>query len=258
MDDSCSHRLRAPFVSSLCIADALGILDSIAAIAKKHHAARDSAKVPYMSVPAPREARSDFNTESAGAGDSICSRKTCTKASASANLHVNYSKAATFSAGQNSFEQCVACISLDQNSESSSSTESECDWTRNDGKGDFCRSSDWPDPSWDKTVPEKNTSGVSEAGHVSLNVRKDSELRKQESPKSSHVKDKPVDITSSVRTHGKSRKRGNHHHRVKSRDRHTDSQAHSLKHETRKHRHGLLLYGMGAGSTTVLESYMNL
>jgi hypothetical protein len=54
VDDSCSHCLRTPYVSSLCIADALNILNSITAIARRVHREHESSDSAI-----PREVPSD-------------------------------------------------------------------------------------------------------------------------------------------------------------------------------------------------------
>ena len=75
MDGSCLHKLREPFVGTLCIADALNVLDSIAAIASNIHRKQDPSgtTLPQACTPEPRELQSEAMASVPLASDSPAS-----------------------------------------------------------------------------------------------------------------------------------------------------------------------------------------
>lgn len=287
MDHSCTYPLRSPYISTLCVADALGILDSIAAIAKSVHReqrSRNSA-VPQESVLEPREENHEED-EDKSIGDS---KHTTTEqenpvssTSATNNVekdlipHVNKPTCEDPEDEEVAKNEVVTEAEVSTASEASTSglnvyttfdyhlTESEQDQDSDSyasgTESEDERSTD--DDLLDEQVPRNGVSeegmGAPEengtkkpSGHDSAEDRD----KQVEASKTLHVKSKLRNLLTSKNGQSRQKKKRNRRQKLKGRDHHKNSQP---KHSKQKRDKQLLLYGMGAGSfSTAMESYMN-
>lgn len=273
VDHSHSYPLREPYITTLCVADALGILDSIAAIAKSVHRqqkSRDPA-VAHVSVLETREVDQDEdrskddskNTSTVDEDPATVTntvekelmpqpeKNTC-EDSENAEMTKNKGDTCTL-APEASGKSASAHIDHHQNASDQSSDNSASGFESEDERSE---DDDHLDSS---STHQPSSSSVSEGRGTQEDATEkisDSGCRHQqdEASKTFHVKSKLLNLVSK---NGKSRqkKRRNRHQRLEIKDRRKSSQ---LPKPSKRKRDSQLLYGMGAGSfSTVREHYMN-
>lgn len=262
-------------MSTQCIADALNILDSIAAIARSLHREQNSSE----SLPKPKEVQDDQDAErsegkstSDSTGHADCTSATDTVESKSALLltkttqeksenvgmmkgvHVTATLAEASSSRLTAFdtvtsEQLSAQISSDESSDTCSDSGTESEGPSDDRSTDVQGSSkeqlrQLPSSAGKEAVvtqEETATGKLSPSGNGS----------KHEAPMSSCVKSKLLSFTSRHKQRRRNRRRVEH------KGQHRDSHAQPYATPSKPGKRKLLLYGMGAGSFSVMESYMN-
>ena len=228
MDESCSHRLREPYVATLCIADALNFLDSISAIAKHQH----RKLVSHTTVPPQPVAHSLSGHEELEETEG-----------ASALTEDTYKPEYLLEKGIEGLSPDVGPTSdtySDQGSETVGKTEGDESETPTDGDtGDDSGSSEGDESAGEPSSSDSYSVDYSEASRTSTN-----ESQHKEKSTSSQFKSKLVKVM------GRKKNRHKHHH---------DDTASGNRHSklSKKHKRCLYLYGMGAGSFTAIESYMN-
>ena len=264
-------------MSSLCIADALNILNSIAAIAKSVHRERVSSDfaVPHMSTSLPREVPCDQDEVK----DSIKDRTVGSSPAANTADDITVTahegpqnesmplasqlEAVSKSSGlpspvtsHTTHEELSVQISSD---ESDSGTESDdlpgSDKLAEDGTPDSGRVAQSPSSCAGKEATVNSELG--ETGTI-LSSKEDGEYGREVHggvSMFSHVKGKYFSGKNGESKQKKGRKNKGNWQRTEHRDL-SSRQSSSSKLSRRKSR-PLLLYGMGAGSFNVVESYMN-
>lgn len=283
MDHSCSYPLRSPYISTLCITDALGILDSITAIAKSVHReemAGDSA-VPHASVLEPREmnheeddGKSNGDSEPTSAeheNPSSCTSVTSNvekdltpqvnKTTCSENDEVSRNEVVTHTAvtevstaSKQSTSNAHATLDYhqsesDQDSDSyASETDSEDERSTGDDLDEQAPRNSVNEEGM-RTSEENTTEKTSNGDSIADRDKQD------EASKTFHVKSKLLNLLSSKNGKSRQKKKRNRRQRLEGRDRYDKLQP---KYSKRKRDKQLLLYGMGAGSfSTAMESYTN-
>lgn len=282
MDHSCSYPLRSPYVSTLCVADGLGILDSIAAIGKSVHReemARDSA-VTHASVLEPREVNHEQD-EGKSNGDSkptSAEHKNSASCTSVANNvekdlipQVNKTTCEDPENKEEAKNEAVSCTSVPEVSTASkqptSNVHTTSDYYQSESDSDSYSSgtdSEFEDErstddDLDEQVPRNSVSeegmGAPEENTTEKTSSDDCIQDKdvqEASSKTSHVKSKLLNLFISKNVKSRQKKKRNKRQRLEG---HKNSQP---KFSKRKRDKQLLLYGMGAGSfSTAMESYMN-
>lgn len=282
MDDSCSYPLRSPYISTLCITDALGILDSIAAIAKsvyKEEMSRDSA-VPHASVLEPREVNHEQDE-----GKSNCdSEPTSTEHENPASCisvtnnvekdltpQVNKTTCSENEVSRNEVVTCTAVTEVSTASkQSTSNAHTTFDYYQSESDQDidsYASETDSEDErstgdDLDEQVPRNSVSEEEMRASEETTTEKTSSGdsiqdrdKQDEASKTFHVKSKLLNLLSSKNGKSRQKKKRNRHRRLEGRDHSGKSQP---KYSKRKRDKQLFLYGMGAGSfSTTIESYVN-
>lgn len=282
MDHSCSYPLRSPYISTLCVADGLGILDSIATIAKSVHReemARDSA-VLHASVLEPREVNHEQD-EGKSNGDSkptSAEHKNSASCTSVANNvekdlipQVNKTTCEDSENKEEAKNEAVSCTSVAEVStaseQSTSNVHTTSDYYQSESDSDSYSSgtdSEFEDErstddDLDEQVPRNSLSeegmGAPEENTTEETSNDDCIQDKdvqEASSKTFHVKSKLLNLFISKNVKSRQKKKRNKRQRLEG---HKNSQP---KFSKRKRDKQLLLYGMGAGSfSTAMESYMN-
>lgn len=284
MDHSCSYPLRSPYISTLCVADGLGILDSIAAIAKSVHReemARDSA-VLHASVLEPREVnheqdegKSNIDSEPTSAEHKNSASCTSVANNVEKDLipQVNKTTCEDPENKEEAKNEAVSCTSVAEVStaseQSTSNVHTTSDYYQSESDSDSYSSgtdSEFEDErstddDLDEQVPRNSVSeegmGAPEENTTektsSDDCIQDKDVQEASSKTSTfHIKSKLLNLLSSKNVKSRQKKKRNRHQRLEG---HKNSQP---KFSKRKRDKQLLLYGMGAGSfSTAMESYMN-
>lgn len=281
MDHSCSYPLRSPYISTLCITDALGILDSIAAIAKSVHReemSRDSA-VPHASVLEPREVNhEDEDGKSNGDSEPTSTEHenpaSCTSVTndVEKDLIPQVNKTTCSENDEVSSNEVVTCTTVAEVStaskQSTSNAHTAFDYHQSEsdqGSDSYASETDSEDErSTDDDLDEQvpRNSSVSEGMGASENVTEKTSSgdciqdrdKQDEASKTFHVKSKLLNLLRSKNGKSRQKKKRNRRQRLEGRDHYNKSQPKYSKQKRDKQ----LLYGMGAGSfSTAMESYMN-
>ena len=271
-------------MSTLCIADALNILDSIAAIAKTMHKVQslgDSA-MPYVSIPKPRELHrsreeSERDVTSSGAadidpaGDEFLPGRDelhSTEGVATATLTVEQASPSELpeSEAHETIEQNSAQIPSDH-----SSSDDETD--SNDSSDDGSTENDIVDDSREHSEqPLGSTCTAAERTELTRPQEEDNATGKVPSSESGRDDSESVNTSMSTRVKsklvgflgGKNSERRQRRRRRRREKRERESgrraaRAGPRESQTDKRRaKQLLLYGMGAGSFPVQESFTKL
>ena len=274
-------------MSTLCIADALNILDSIAAIAKTMHRAQtlgDSA-MPYVSIPKPRELHrsreeSERNVPSSGAadidpaGDEFLPGRdelhstegVATATHSEVTVEPDTPSELLESEAHETLKQNSARIPLDHSSsddETDSDDSSDDGSTENDIVDDSREHSEQPLGSTCTAAERTELTRPQEEDNATGKVPSSESGRgDSESPNtsmSSRVKSKLVGFTGGKNSERRQRRRRRRREKRERESGRRAARAGPRKSQTDKRRaKQLLLYGMGAGSFPVQESFTKL
>jgi hypothetical protein len=224
VDESRSHNLRGPYVSTLCIADALNFLDSIAAIAEHQHRAQSKPRGPSTSHK-PSEEDDSLGTEPSndGPAHSECVSTTTEEMSTPQEPELEKLAAAEASATP------TAETGID--SIAGSSDQQTSDGNRDTVEDDSMSTDDDDDSSCSSENSEQSSSsGDEESNEIDETERS----RKSSSPGAGRIAAELAD-RQKIKHHSQSKERHSRH----------------LKHDKRKKKR-IFFYGMGAGSFTVM------